>query len=111
MIAKSFMSSNGDFIGIRGDHADQGRAYLASIGVTPKDYSDIYTQMFSRGFARISVDGNDFHIERPQGLSSAQKSAVEDRLIAGFSVFVNDRRYTESKENNHAKTLIDQLVK
>ena len=107
---KTFLSANGETIGGRhADHADTARAYLASKGIVAKDYTDLYTQMFALGFARVSQELNQFHIERPSGFSRAQKKVIENKVAAGFNVFVNDRRYTESKERN-ASTLGEQIT-
>ena len=110
MFRKSFIAPDGTSIGNpNDDHADQARAYLASKGIKAKDYADLYTQMFALGFARASEDSTQFHIERPQGLSRAQKAETIVKLLSGKDVFVNDRRFTESKGRNDVASLIEQL--
>ena len=86
------------------------RRYLESKGIVAKDYLDLYTQMFALGFARVSQDGNQFHIERQDGLSKAQLAYADDMRLNKFEVFVNDQRYTESKARNGVSTLSEQIA-
>ena len=95
---KTFLSKDGESIGNPGeDHADIARAYLASAGVAVRDYLALYTEMFARGFARVTQEGNQLHIERPGGFSGAQEAVIEAHVRAQIKVFANDGRYTESK--------------
>ena len=109
---KTFISRNGEIIGnVNEDHADVARRHLASVGVTPKDYEDLYVQMFRLGFVRVGVDSRELHVEHKQPLTRAQKVKIEDALLAGKEVYVNDRRFTESKHVRGVDhTLADQLL-
>jgi hypothetical protein len=110
-MAKTFLSSAGEFVSASpvDDHVDIARRVLRAQDITAKDYLDNYTLMFALGYARVNQEGNQFHIERKAGFSKAQKVVIEDKLLAGFEVFVNDRRFTESKERNGI-SLADQLA-
>lgn len=110
MQAKSFISQSGQLVGNGGDHADIARRHLAALAIVPRDYEDLYNQMFRLGFARSSEDSSQFHIERPAGLSRAQQKLVQDKLFDGKEVFINDRRYVESKLVRGTMSLADQLL-
>ena len=109
---KTFISQDGEIIGaVNEDHADSARRHLAAIGVTPEDYEDLYVQMFRLGFARVGEDSRELHVEHKVPLSRAQRNYIEDALIAGKGVFVNDRRFTESKAvRGTDHTLAEQLL-
>ena len=79
------------------DHADIARTFLATKGIAAKDYLDLYTQMFALGFARATEEGTQLHIESPSGFSRAQEDVIKAKALAKLEVFINDRRYIDSK--------------
>jgi hypothetical protein len=93
------------------DHADIARRILPTLGLEAEDYGDLYTKMFAAGYARVAVDGKEFHIERKAGFSRAQRIAAEDAVLAGKRVVINNRQFVESKAvRGVSMTLAEQLL-
>lgn len=108
---KFFLSHDGQLVGEPNeDHADIARRVLPELGGTIGDYAGLYDQMFAFGFARVAVDSKEFHIERKEGLSDAQRQVMEEALRTSIEVYFNDQRFIASKEiRGVGGTLADQL--
>ncbi len=83
------------------DHADVGRRILKDKGITPKDYTDIYDQMFKLGFCRVVEFPDHVCAENPfMDLNRAQREFLEDRKSDAEvprKLSVNNKLFTETR--------------
>lgn len=98
MLRKYYMAPNGELIGVPDeDHTDIARRVLPLHGKEPQDVGECYTMMFALGYARVAVSESEFQVEHKQPLTQAQLAAVEEAAIAGRTLVLNNRRFTETK--------------
>lgn len=98
MMRKTYMRDDGILLGEPDeDHADIARRILPLHGKPMDDYGGLYTHMFALGYARVAEDVREYHVEHTKPLSEAQRAAVEDVALRGKAVFVNNKRFVESK--------------
>lgn len=83
------------------DHADIGRRVLAAVGITPKDYSDIYDQMELIGYFRVVEFQNrvfaENSVRRP---NRSQMRFLQDRQFNSGTereLLINDTLFTETR--------------
>ena len=98
VMVKTYMNSDGARLGETDeDHADIARRILPLHGKPVDDYAGLYTHMFALGYARVAEDAKEFQIEHKIPLSEAQQAVVENATLSGKEVFINNRRFVESK--------------
>src|SRR5438105_6278257 len=81
------------------DHADTGRRILAAKGIVPRDYADIYTQLFRLGYARVAELDELIYVENDGHPLSPEQSAhlEDDSLRTGKPVKLNDRYFVGTR--------------
>ena len=83
------------------DHADVGRRILASLGVIPVDYSDIYDQMEILGYFRVVEFPQRVFAENSNCPSThSQMAFLQERRFAdggNRELVINDELFTETR--------------
>lgn len=99
VMGKTYMKTDGTLLGEPDeDHADIARRILPLHAKPVDDYGNLYVQMFALGYARVAADAREFHVEHNIPLSEAQQAVVDDAALNGKAVFINNRRFVESKQ-------------
>ena len=92
MPARYYLDPNGAEMGrMQGQpgrgHYEIGQERLAENGIVPRDFEDVYRQMFRLRFARIvEHDNNTVEVEHGPDLTAAQERVVEQFRRAGKTV-------------------------
>jgi len=107
MTDRYFLAPTGDKVALSAmeDHADVGRRVLADIGICPKDYADIYDQMFQLGYTRVVEFPDRICAENLSvPLTHSQLEFLHARRLHGGStreLQINNSPFAETRRWNH----------